>query len=50
VHGHTPSPDPVRRENRIGVDTGAFATGRLSAAVLDGETCEFLTVEAAAQA
>jgi len=42
VHGHTPSEAPVRRANRIGVDTGAYLTGRLSAAVLEGDDCRFL--------
>ena len=31
VHGHTPAPEPEIRPNRIGIDTGAFATGRLTA-------------------
>ena len=43
VHGHTPLPEAVRRANRISVDTGAYATGRLTAAVLEGETCRFLS-------
>jgi len=43
VHGHTPTEQPVRRANRIGVDTGAYATGLLTAAVLEGETCRFLS-------
>ena len=31
VHGHTPSPDgPQIMHNRIGIDTGAFMTGRLT--------------------
>lgn len=30
VHGHTPEPAPVFLPNRIGIDTGAFATGRLT--------------------
>jgi diadenosine tetraphosphatase ApaH/serine/threonine PP2A family protein phosphatase len=42
VHGHTPTMAPVRRRNRIGIDTGAFATGRLTAAVLEGIDCRFL--------
>ena len=42
VHGHTPSERPVRRANRIGVDTGAYATGRLTAAVLEGSDCKYL--------
>lgn len=31
VHGHTPEPTPVIARNRIGVDTGAYATGVLTA-------------------
>jgi len=31
VHGHTPMPEPVLSPLRIGLDTGAYATGRLSA-------------------
>ncbi len=34
VHGHTISDQPHVLENRIGLDTGAFLTGVLSAAVL----------------
>ena len=36
VHGHSISPEPVVRRNRIGIDTGAFYTGRLTSLVLDG--------------
>jgi serine/threonine protein phosphatase 1 len=36
VHGHTPTPQPVIRKNRIGIDTGAYSTGRLTALVLEG--------------
>ncbi|MFW2851995.1 metallophosphoesterase [Sphingomonas sp. TX0543] len=36
VHGHTISDAPEFRHNRIGIDTGAFATGRLTALVLEG--------------
>lgn len=42
VHGHTPTEAPVRRPNRIGVDTGAYATGHLTCAVLEAEACRFL--------
>ena len=42
VHGHTPTEAPVKRANRIGVDTGAYATGRLTCAVLEAEDCRFL--------
>ncbi|MDB5562250.1 MAG: serine/threonine protein phosphatase [Hyphomicrobiales bacterium] len=31
VHGHTPAPEAVITPYRIGIDTGCFATGRLSA-------------------
>jgi serine/threonine protein phosphatase 1 len=30
VHGHTVSPQPVFGTRRVGIDTGAFATGRLT--------------------
>jgi serine/threonine protein phosphatase 1 len=43
VHGHTPSEAPVVRHNRIGIDTGAVFTGRLTALVLEGERQDFLT-------
>ncbi len=36
VHGHSISPDPEIRHNRIGIDTGAYYTGRLTSLVLDG--------------
>jgi serine/threonine protein phosphatase 1 len=44
VHGHTPGKDVYRDAHRIGLDTGAYATGRLSAARFQSETVEFLTV------
>ncbi len=34
VHGHTPSPEPVLAKGRIGIDTGAYATGVLTAVKL----------------
>jgi serine/threonine protein phosphatase 1 len=37
VHGHSISKDIEFLPNRIGVDTGAFATGVLSCVVLEGE-------------
>lgn len=42
VHGHTVEPEPQVRANRIGIDTGAYATGRLTALVLEGSAREFL--------
>ena len=37
VHGHSITPEVATRPNRIGIDTGAFATGVLTALVLEGE-------------
>jgi len=42
VHGHSISLDPEFRANRIGIDTGAYATGRLSCLVLEGNRRAFL--------
>lgn len=36
VHGHTIFERPEIRHNRIGIDTGAYATGRLTALGLEG--------------
>jgi serine/threonine protein phosphatase 1 len=45
VHGHSPTGKPEVRKNRIGIDTRAFRTGRLTALRLDGEARRFLTAE-----
>ena len=37
VHGHTPSEEPDVRSNRINIDTGAYATGRLTCLILQGD-------------
>lgn len=37
VHGHTISRDIDGKRNRTGIDTGAYATGRLTALVLEGK-------------
>ena len=42
VHGHTPSERPEVLPNRINIDTGAFATGRLTCVVLEGAEPRFL--------
>jgi serine/threonine protein phosphatase 1 len=42
VHGHTISEEPQVRHNRIGIDTGAYATGVLTALVLEGADRSFL--------
>jgi len=36
VHGHTPTREIEVRPNRINIDTGAFATGRLSCLAIEG--------------
>jgi len=36
VHGHTPAERPQIRANRIGIDTGVYMTGVLTAVRLDG--------------
>lgn len=43
VHGHTISAEPEMRANRIGIDTGCFASGRLTALVLEGSERRFLS-------
>jgi serine/threonine protein phosphatase 1 len=42
VHGHTPSVAPEVRPNRIGIDTAAFATNRLTCLVLEQDQRRFL--------
>lgn len=44
VHGHTIVDAPEIHPNRIAVDTGAYATGVLTAVVLDGTEHSFLQV------
>jgi serine/threonine protein phosphatase 1 len=43
VHGHTITEQPDVHDNRIGIDTGAFATGRLTCLVLEGTERRFLS-------
>ena len=43
VHGHTPADAPEFRGNRIGIDTGAVFTGRLTALVLEADTQRLLS-------
>jgi hypothetical protein len=43
VHGHTPHERPEILPNRINIDTGAFATGRLTCVVLENSNVRFLT-------
>lgn len=42
VHGHTICSDPEDRGNRIGIDTGAYSSGRLTALVLEGSRRRYI--------
>jgi serine/threonine protein phosphatase 1 len=42
VHGHTPTLEPTVRANRIGLDTGAYTTDRLTCVVLERAERKFL--------
>ena len=42
VHGHTITDFPDVRRNRIGIDTGAYASGKLTCLVLEGSDWGFL--------
>lgn len=42
VHGHTPIDEPDIRKNRINIDTGAFASGKLTCLVIEGESLSFI--------
>ena len=46
VHGHTVVAEPIMTQGVISIDTGAYATGRLSCAYLSGDDCTFVTVQA----
>ena len=43
VHGHSISAGIDERANRIGIDTGAYASGTLTAIGLDGSDHWFLS-------
>ena len=42
VYGHSPNSEPVTEANRIGIDTGAYYSNRLTALVLKGDGRRFL--------
>ena len=44
VHGHTPVDQPYADRRRVAVDTGAYASGVLTAARLEATEVEFLSV------
>ena len=45
VHGHTISETPDLRPNRVGLDTGAYRTGRLTTFVIEGAEKGFLEAD-----
>jgi len=47
VHGHTPVRAPEMWPNRLNIDTGAFATGRLTCAIIEGSAVMALTADSA---
>jgi serine/threonine protein phosphatase 1 len=42
IHGHTPSTEPAFGKGRVGIDTGAYATGRLTALRIIGDSGRIL--------
>lgn len=49
VHGHTAVPEAEIHPNRINLDSGAYASGRLSAAVLEGATVRIMVAQPASR-
>lgn len=47
VHGHSISAAPDFRRNRIGIDTGCYRSGTLTALVVEGPTARVLSVNSA---
>ncbi len=43
VHGHSITPEVDEQPNRTGIDTGAYASGRLTALVLEGAERRYLS-------
>jgi serine/threonine protein phosphatase 1 len=48
VHGHTPATEIQIMPNRINIDTGAFATGRLTCLVLEAEELSIIDTSSGA--
>ncbi|MCK4842390.1 MAG: serine/threonine protein phosphatase [Methylococcales bacterium] len=46
VHGHSVTDEPVIRDNRIGIDTGAYDSGLLTCLVLEGKEQRFFSTKA----
>ncbi|MEM7709296.1 MAG: metallophosphoesterase [Pseudomonadota bacterium] len=47
IHGHTIVSEPSIKDGRIAVDTGAYASGRLTVGVIEPQRVSFLTAEGA---
>lgn len=45
VHGHTISDEVVIKHNRIGLDTGAYESGKLSAVCIEDDSVTFLSTD-----
>ena len=45
VHGHSTAINPIERNNRIGIDTGAYFTDDLTCLVLEGADRRFLSTK-----
>lgn len=43
IHGHSPNHKPVQHRNRIGIDTKAWETGKLTCLVLEGKSQRFIS-------
>ena len=43
VHGHTPASKPHRDSRRVGIDTGAYLSGKLTAARFEHDAVEFIS-------
>ena len=48
IHGHTPALEVEVEPNRVNIDTGAFATGRLTCLVIDETSLAVMDTGAAA--
>ena len=48
VHGHTITPAPESRRNRIAIDTGVYRHGVLTAVILEGQSRRFIAAERSA--
>lgn len=50
VHGHSVTDSPELKSNRIGIDTGAYASDTLTCLILEGDSRHFISTEKARKA